>query len=151
MNDKELHDKVNAASYKLMTTKGIISSVDVLIEIGVLSKADYESWRHGKVQYLERVCKINLRKLSKINREIRAFSKKNNLKESWTFYKQWGQKKKGGKPNAIKLQFSKSGDENVERQYATHFISQRTLDEISEYKAQEQVDSDACPVKQIAD
>ena len=133
MNDKELHSKVNTASFKLMKTTGVVSPVEVLMELEILSKIDYENWRNGKVQYLERVCKINLRKLSKINHEIRVFAKKNNLKESWTFYKQWGRKNKkgnnGSKAPAIKLRFSKSGDEHVERQYAMHYISVRTLDE----------------------
>jgi len=133
MNDKELHNKVNAASFKLMKTIGVISPVEVLMEIGVLSKTDYENWRNGRVPYLEKVCKINLRKLSKINREIRVFAKKNNLKESWTFYKQWGRKNKKGSNGknapAIKLQFSKSGNEDVERQYAMHYVSAKTLDE----------------------
>ena len=53
MNDKELHNKVNAASFKLMKTIGVISPVEVLMEIGVLSKTDYENWRNGRVPYLE--------------------------------------------------------------------------------------------------
>ena len=40
--------------------RGYAAPVDVLMDIGVLSKQDYENWRFGKVPYLERVCKINL-------------------------------------------------------------------------------------------
>ena len=54
MNDKELHAKVNAAAYKLMRASGIVSPVEVLMEIGILSKADYECWRKGQLDYLER-------------------------------------------------------------------------------------------------
>jgi hypothetical protein len=106
--------------YSLIKQKGIASPVEVLIEIGVLSKEDCERWRFGKVDYLERVCKINLSKLSTINHEIRVFARKNDLKPSWTYYKRWGCKGK-----KIQLRFSKSGGEQIERLYATHYISQR--------------------------
>lgn len=143
MNDKELKQKTNTACYTLMKETGVISTVDVLMEIGVLSKSDYEMWRRGGYDFLEGVCKINLRKLSTVNREIRAFAKKNNLNSSWTFYKQWSNgkakpKKNGqGTPAKLpKLRFSKSGDDNIERQYATHYISRQTLDGIKERRQQ---------------
>ena len=120
MSDKILKQKVNTAMYELIKENGVASPVEVMIAIGILSKADYERWRTGKIDYLERVCKVNLSKLSTINREIRMFAQKNNLKPSWTFYKRWGQKK--GK--AIPLRFSKSGDETIEKAYATHYISE---------------------------
>jgi hypothetical protein len=119
MNNKELHDKVHSAMYALIKEKGIASPVEVLMAIGVLSKEDYEAWRFGRITYLERVCKVNLKKLSPINHEIRVFARKSNLKPSWTDYRQWGK----GKNN--RLRFSKSGDEQIERLYATHYVSQR--------------------------
>jgi hypothetical protein len=72
------------------------------------------------VDYLERVCKVNLTKLSFIMGEVRAYARKNNLKPSFTFYKRWERKGK----STIKLRFSKSGNENVERGYATHYVRQ---------------------------
>ena len=122
MNNKVLKQKVNTAMYELIKEKGIASPVEVLIAIGVLSKVDYERWRRGQIDYLERVCKINLGKLSTINREIRVYAQKNNLKPSWTFYKQWGKGKTRGK--RILLRFSKYGNENIEKLYATHYVSQ---------------------------
>jgi len=120
MNDKILKQKVNTAMYELIKETGMASPVEVLMAVGVLSKVDYERWRRGQVDYLERVCKISLSKLSTINREMRLIAQKNNLKSSWTFYKRWGQKK--GK--AIPLRFSKSGNATIEKLYATHYLSQ---------------------------
>ena len=114
-----------------MKTTGIIVPVDVLMSTGVLSKTDYENWRHGKVDYLERVCKVNLRKLSTLMHEIRAFASKNDLKPSWTYYHGWAKNKDA------KLRFSKSGDESIERGYATHFISKQTLDTLKAVKNNE--------------
>jgi len=96
--------------------KGYAAPVDVLMDIGVLSKKDYEDWRAGRVPFLEKVCQANLSKLSNIMREIRTFAAKNNLKASWTFYRQYG------KGNKQKLRFSKSGNETIEKAYATHYM-----------------------------
>ena len=132
MNDKELQAKVHSAMYMLIRENGVAAPVDVLMAVGVLSREDYERWRFGKVDYLERVCKINLNKLSAINHEIRSCARKNDLKPSWTFYKKWGNNKKGNKGNSVKLRFSKSGDENIERYYATHYVSQSKVSEAKE-------------------
>ena len=134
MNDKDLKSKVHSAMYTLVKENGIASPVEVLMAIGVLSKTDYERWRGGKVDFLERVCKVNLRKLSKINHEIRVFAKKNDLKPSWTYYKRWGKNKKGNNGKTAKLRFSKSGDENIERQYATHYVSKRKVEEAKAWR-----------------
>jgi len=91
----------------------------------------------GEVDYLERVCKINLSKLSKINAEIRAYAKRNNLKASWTFYNQWKSgKSKGNSAKSQKLRFSKSGNENIENQYATHYVGQLKVAEAKQKKEQ---------------
>ena len=146
MNDKELKHKTNQVMFDLMKQKGVIAPVDVLMGIGVLSKTDYEHWRRGGVDFLERVCKINLRKLSTINREMRAFANKNDLKASCTYYNHWSSGKVKNKnrnhnnsQKPAKLRFSKSGDENIERNYATHYISQQTLDELKERRQQVEV------------
>ena len=128
-NDHDLQVKVHSAMYTLIKTKGVASPAEVLIAVGVLSKEDYERWRRGQVDYLERVCKVNLRKLSFINHEIRVYARKHDLKPSWTAYNKWG------KGENTRLRFSKSGDENVEKLYATHYVSQSKVDEAKERHA----------------
>ena len=112
--------------YSQLQKDGVASPVQVLMDLGILSAEDYESWRFGSVDYLERVCRVNLHKLTFIMKEIRAYARKNNLKASWTFYKQWGRK---GKKPSVKLRFSKSGDENIEKMYATQYISPKLISE----------------------
>ena len=124
MNNGEIIGKVHNSMYQQIKKTGVAAPVQVLMDLGVLSPADYERWRFGKVDYLERVCKVNLSKLSYIMKEIRSYARKNELKESWTFYKQWGGK---GSKSAVKLRFSKSGSESIERGYATHYISHEHL------------------------
>lgn len=136
MNDKELHGKVTSAMYTLIKSKGFASPVDVLMAVGVLSKADYENWRNGRVDYLERVCKINLKKLSAINRTIRDYAKTHNLKSSWTDYRKWG------KGVNVRLRFSRSGDERIERSYATHYVSREKADEAAARKSEKKIDNE---------
>ncbi|ETA82592.1 hypothetical protein [Youngiibacter fragilis] len=118
MNNMELKARVAEAMDNLISAEGYAAPVDVLIEIGILSKKDHDEWRSGKVQYLERVCRANLSKLSLVMHEVRSYAVKNGLKPSWTAYIH------KGKP----LRFSKSSDEKIERSYATHFVRNKKAD-----------------------
>ena len=107
--------KIRNLMDKQIKEKGFATVVDTFIDIGVLEKLHYEKWRKGQVVYLEQVCKGNLNKLSEIIKEIYKYSKELDLKESFTFYKKYGKGK-------VKLRFSKSGQDNIEKRYATHFV-----------------------------
>jgi len=63
VNDKELKHKANQVLYDLLTSTGVVTPVDIMQKVGVLSKENYEKWRKGEVDYLERVCTCNLSKL----------------------------------------------------------------------------------------
>ena len=136
MNDKELIGKVHSSMYHQLKRKGYATAVDVLMDLEILSKTDYELWRNGKVLYLEKVCKVNLKKLSTILHEMRVYAKKGNLKLSPCVYKKWAFKKKNGqgKNPVIKLRFSKSGSEDIEKWYATHFVDTKKIEKIKEEK-----------------
>ena len=60
--------------------------------MGILSNEDYERWRNGQVQYLEKVCKINLKKLAGVLEEMKRYAAKNNLKPSFTFLSSGGKR-----------------------------------------------------------
>ena len=117
MNRAELEKKIHSISMDLINEKKIVCSVDVLMRLQYLSQKDYEDWRFGKIEYLEKVCQLSLVKLSTINSLIKVQGKKMNLKPSWTAYNKYG---KGPKK---RLRFSKSGDLNIEKNYATHYVS----------------------------
>ena len=97
MNDRDLTAKVHSAMYHQCQERGFATPVDVLMDIGVLKKADYESWRNGRVPYLERVCGINLSKLSTILHEMRVYAGKHSLKPSFCFYSKGASRKKAGR------------------------------------------------------
>ena len=116
MNNSDLRNKVELVGKEIIAEKGYLSSIDVLLKLEYLSEKDYENWRFGKVEYLEKVCGVNLKKMSTINKAIYEISRQWNLKKSWTAYNKYGKGKK------IRLRFSKSGNERIEQAYATHYI-----------------------------
>ena len=115
MNNEELVRRVKASMQKQCGERGYTAPVDVLIDIGLLTKANYERWRRGQVDYLERLCSATLNKLTLVLREMRVYAQKKGLKPSFTYYGLWGSKKSA-------LRFSKSGRPEIERWYATHFV-----------------------------
>ena len=126
MNNLEFKNKLENYCQKLIQEKGYTSSVDVLLKFSFLSAKNYNYWRFGKVDCLEKICTINLKKLSTLNKLIKTFAKKLNLKESWTAYNKYGQGKK------MRLKFSKSGNENIEKAYATHYVGKKKSEKMHE-------------------
>lgn len=145
MNDHELIAKVNSSIYRQCKSRGFAAPVDVLMDIGILSKDKYEDWRFGRIDYLERVCMINLGKLSTVRRQMRVYAQKAGLKPSFCYYKQWGTKKSGdqGRKPVIPLRFSKSGNPEVERWYATHFVDTKRITELKKARQESPVNVDA--------
>lgn len=130
MKDSELEKQIIKIIQELSDKNGVICSVDILIQLGYLSQVDYMNWRNGKVEYLERVCKINLSKLSSINQIMKLVAVNMNLKPSWIGYNKYG---KGAKR---KLRFSKSGNEIIEKAYATHWINEFQINKLREQENQ---------------
>lgn len=132
MKDGNLNGKIQSSMYHQCQERGYATPVDVLIDIGVLPKKKYEDWQFGRVTYLERECTVNLRTLSAIMHQMRVYAKRTGLKPSFCYYKQWGIKKKSGqgKKKIIPLRFSKNGNPDVEKWYATHFVDIRRIQEI---------------------
>jgi hypothetical protein len=134
--------RIHSSMYHQCRERGFATPVDVLMDIGVLRKQDYENWRNGGVDYLERVCQCNLHMLSEIMKEVRSYARKNDLKPSETVYKQWGVKKKHGKKKVVRLRFSKTGNPGVERGYSTHYIDSRRIAELKEERMAKDIEGE---------
>lgn len=122
--------------YHQWEKRGFATAVDTLMDCGVLTKQAYEKWRFGKEPYLERCCTINLSKLTFILHQMQLYGKKSGWKVSFCYYKQWGMKKRQGQGHkqVLPLRFSKSGNVEIERKYATHYVD---ADKIYKLKEQE--------------
>lgn len=101
---------------RVLSKSDVVAPVDVLIEMGNLSKQNHDSWRTGKVPYLERVFEGNLSKANRILRIIGFHVHDLNMVPRNTHYQQWGK----GKSRA--LRFSKSGDKKIEEAYVRHYF-----------------------------
>jgi hypothetical protein len=134
MNNKELEKKVKQFVSELSYLKGYVSSVDVLLKLGYITQSDYQNWRLGKIEYLEKVCDANLHKLSTVNKLIRKFAAEWNLEASWTGYNKFG---KGPKKRLI---FSKTRDSKIEYAYATHYLNKIRMIEL---KGEKQIKNSA--------
>jgi hypothetical protein len=119
VNRAELVASMNQASSTLLREKGYISFVDVLIQMGKLTKEDHESWRMRRIPYLERAIRLNLSQISHLLRTLRQNAVKGLLQPRKTAYVSWG---KGPKQT---LRFSKSGHPRIEEAYATHFVKRK--------------------------
>jgi len=114
-NDK-YYPKVVRAAEAILATGEVVAPIDVFVHLEVLSKADVESWRFGRVPYLERVIRGSLGKTSRILRILRMHAHDLNLRPSQTAYVKWGKGKR------TPLRFSKTGDPNLEEAYSRHFL-----------------------------
>ena len=128
MNEKELIGKIHSSMYHQLQVRGYAAPVDVLMDTGILPKQKYEDWRFGRVRYLEAVCNANLKRLCFVLHQMRVYAQAHELKPSFCYYKRWGIKKKGqGRGAVIPLRFSRSGDAEIERRYATHYVDEKRI------------------------
>lgn len=132
MSIENLTGKVHSSMYCQCRARGYAAPVDVLMDIGVLTKKCHEDWRYGRVDYLERVCTTNLLTLSEIMKIICSYAQANRLKPSFCFYKRWGMKKSNGQGHkpVVPLRFSKSGEMRIEQAYATHYVDSAMVAEL---------------------
>jgi hypothetical protein len=121
-NRQDLEKALSTITSELLTEKGYICFVDVLMKLGYLSPSDYENWRLKRVSSLERVLNVNLSRINFIMKTVRRNSLNGRLQPSITVYKSWGKGKK------TLLQFSKSGDPTIETAYATHFVKPKRIE-----------------------
>lgn len=116
MNREELKQNAVAAAAQCLARKGYIAMVDVLMEMGWLSREGHERWRLLEVPFLERVVHANLTKLDAVVRAVRANSINGKLKPSRTVYTS------GGRGNRQLLRFTRTGNPFLGEAYSTHYL-----------------------------
>jgi hypothetical protein len=123
MNIVDLKVRVQDLVQKQIEAKGHVCMIDILLGLEYLSKKDLGAWRFGKIDYLERVCMVNLSKITSIYKILKSNAHELNLSPSYTGYNRHGK----GLPQ--KLRFSKSGDKQIEESYSTHYIDKEYFKE----------------------
>jgi hypothetical protein len=110
------YPRVVRAIAKILSKSDVVAPVEVLIEMGNLSKKNHDAWKKGQVPYLERVFEGSLSKANRILRIIGFHAHDLSMVPKITHYNQWGKGKKRA------LQFSKSGDKKIEEAYSRHYL-----------------------------
>ena len=112
---KNMEQRIQSAMYQQCQSRGYATPVNVPMDIGYLDKRKYEDWRAGRVPYLEAVCTANLHKLSEVLKVMRSYAANTGLTPSFSSYKH----------KSKQLRFSKSGNAQVEKAYATHYVMKK--------------------------
>lgn len=110
---------VAAAVTELLADGDVVAPVEVMIRTGRLQRADYQSWRQGKLPYLERGVAGSLEKLSRVLRILAFHAESSGLRRSRTDYRRWG------KGPSARLRFSRSGEAALEEAWSTCFVRPR--------------------------
>ena len=110
------YPRVVRAVANILARSDVVAPVDVLLEMGNLTPKNYEAWSRGHVPYLERVFAGSLSKANRILRLLGFHVHDLNMRPRRTVYHQWGQ------GTNRRLRFSKSGNQDVEKAYATHYV-----------------------------
>jgi hypothetical protein len=117
VNRTELEKKTRDAFHTRLHQTGYVSLVDLLLEMGKLTRDDHEAWRFRRVPFLERVVRLNLSQLNVVRRQVQALAREHALQPSFTAYVSWGQGPR------TQLRFTRSGNPQLEAAYATHFVA----------------------------
>jgi hypothetical protein len=136
MAKRDLIERVAGAAQQALDEKKYVSLVDVLVGMGLLQPRHLDRWRRGEVPHLERVIQANLSKISETMRLFRVWAESRGLKASETVYTTQG---RGGQRRT--LQFSVSGNPDIEKAWQTHYVSP----ELSEKKQQRVIEKAAAP------
>ncbi len=136
MNNKELTDKVHAKVSQRLYKEGVVSILDILMDLDYLKSDMYRLWKDGKVEYLEKVCHTNLSKLTLIGNEIRKHCLNKGCKELRKEYR--------ANKNKRLLRFSKSGDYKAERVYSACYIDTNRITQLKKQKEKKAVNTTDC-------
>lgn len=112
-----LEERVARAAETALSRQQYVSAIDVLCGMGLLHVSHVDSWRKGRIDFLERAIQGSLGKISSSMAMFRHWAQEKGLRPSETIYMR---RTRGG---TLPLRFSKSGDPAIEKNYRTHYVS----------------------------
>ncbi len=118
MAKRDLGERVADAAVRALNHQKHVSPVDVLIGMGMLHQIHVEQWQRGQVPNLESSIQCGVRKLDDTMKLFLKWAAERGLKPYPSSYKMQGS---GGETR--QLQVSASGDPEIERIFATRWVS----------------------------
>lgn len=125
-----IEERVARAAEAALRDHGYVSPLDVLVGLGWLQPVHRDEWRQGRVPHLEGVVQAGLGKVSTAMRALQRWARDQGLRPSETAYVARTRDRRA-------LQFSVSGQPDIERAYRTHWVSP-DLSEAKQARLQEQ-------------
>jgi hypothetical protein len=113
----KLEERVYRAAEAALVRQKYVSAIDVLCGMGLLASSGVDSWRKGRIDFLEREIHGSLNKISSSMKIFRRWAQEKGLTPSETEYVRLG------RSGTVRLQFSASGDPQIEKNYRTHYVS----------------------------
>jgi hypothetical protein len=138
-NLTKLEQRVYRAAEEALARQHYVSPIDVLCGMGLLASPAVDSWRKGRIDFLEREIQGSMNKISSSMSIFRQWAQEKGLKPIETDYV------RHARSGTVPLHFSKSDDEQIEKNYRTHYISS-TLSERKQQRLQEKLDKAPLPV-----
>lgn len=114
---EELKKRVVRAAEAALAQHQYVSAIDVLAGMGLLASTHIESWRKGRIDFLEQAIQANLRKISRSMAMFHQWALEKGLKPSETRYT------RRTRAGTVDLRFSKSRAPVIEASYRTHYVS----------------------------
>jgi hypothetical protein len=133
-NLAKLEARIVRAAEGALADHEFVTALDVLTGIGWLTPPQIDLWRQGRATSLEAEVQANLVKVSTAMRLFRRWAENSGLRPSETAYLARTRDRRA-------LQFSVSGDAELERAYRTHWVSP----ELSEAKRRRLAERQAQP------
>ncbi len=117
VKEEGLEARVIRAAEAALANHQYVSATDVLVGMGLLAPSNLDGWRKGRVDVLERVIQGNLKTISRSMAIFRQWSRDHGLRPSETRHV------RTTRAGIVDLQFSVSGDPDIEKNYRTHYVS----------------------------
>lgn len=124
---QNLKTRVMEAAETALSSRNYVSVIDLFCGMRLLRSAHVDLWRKGQIQVLEEMIQAGPSKISSSIKIFQEWAQGKGLKQTETQYLCQG------RSEVRSLQFSRSGDPELERLYRTHYISA----EISERKQEQ--------------
>jgi hypothetical protein len=116
MTRKSLNGRVTQAAEVAFAQQQYVSATDVLVGLGWLTPSHIDRWRQGRIESLESFAPVDPTKAAAALEALQRWAQERRLKPSETDYVARTRDRR-------RLQFSVSGDADIERMYRTHWVS----------------------------
>jgi len=138
-NREELEARVVRAAEAALGRQQYVSAIDVLCGMALLQPVHVDQWRKGRIDCLEQMIQGSPDKISFSIQTFHQWAQQKSLKPSETAYL------RGTRAGTMPLQFSRSGNPELEIRYRTHYLSP-AMPERKQQQLQEKLDRAPEPV-----